>query len=406
MKICVDPGHGGNDTGAVGPTGLTESSVALAIGQYLAVTLESYSVGVRMTRTADVPVALGTRCAIANDWNADYFVSIHLNCDGPTACGIETLYKTNNGKALATPIQKQMIVATGDQDRGLKVRNDLYVLNGTKMPACLAETGFISNPDFETKFRTADYQQLLADAIAQGLAIYLHLGPGPEPVPPGPQGYKLLKTFKGTDIYQSLGDPTGIFFHAGMAIDADGAPTAYGPAGTEPLDYLANAGNPGNWWGITCDGSGGPYIQQSYHAAPGYYVSCTSLLNPQFPETNPDRFLNSQEIPFAVLPGSDGFGCNTGDLGLVYNAKTGDNIYAIVADRGPDVGEASIKVAQCLGVNPDPKTGGCDSGIVYLFWPNSGKGWQPVDTWFDQADALMTKWGGLDRLKNLIDQIW
>jgi len=187
MKICIDPGHGGKDTGALGPTGLTEASVALAISQYLADKLVALGLIVRLTRDTDVFIELGARCGIANIWAADYFVSVHLNCDGPTAAGIETLYKTDKGKALATPIQREMIEATGDTDRGLKYRSDLYVLNGTNMPACLAETGFISNPDFEAKFRTADYQILLADAIAAGVAQYLDLSPVPVPPQPEPK---------------------------------------------------------------------------------------------------------------------------------------------------------------------------------------------------------------------------
>ena len=69
--------------------------------------LEAPGLGVRFTRDSDVFIALATRAGIANDWNADYFVSIHLNSDGPT--GIETLYKTEKGKALVTSIQNSKI---------------------------------------------------------------------------------------------------------------------------------------------------------------------------------------------------------------------------------------------------------------------------------------------------------
>jgi N-acetylmuramoyl-L-alanine amidase len=186
VKICIDPGHGGHDPGAVGPTGLTEASVALAISLKLSDNLNAIGVDTLMTRSTDVFIELGTRCKIANDWKADYFVSVHLNSNGSSAVGIETLYKTNNGKALASPIQESMIVATGDTDRGLKQRTDLYVLNGTNMPAALAEVGFISNPGFEAKFRTDDYRQLVADAIAAGLADFLHLLSVPAPIPPAP----------------------------------------------------------------------------------------------------------------------------------------------------------------------------------------------------------------------------
>jgi N-acetylmuramoyl-L-alanine amidase len=170
MKICIDPGHGGNDSGAVGPSGLTESSVVLTISRKVSEKLAALAnVETLMTRSSNVFVELGKRCEIANEWGADYFVSIHLNSDGPTAVGIETLYTSTSGKALATPIQEAMVAATGDTDRGLKERDDLYVLNGTNMPAALAEAGFISHPTTESKLKTKEYQELLASAIVSGI---------------------------------------------------------------------------------------------------------------------------------------------------------------------------------------------------------------------------------------------
>lgn len=216
---------------------------------------------------------------------------------------------------------------------------------------------------------------------------------------------EILKVFAGKSIYYSLRDPLGILFQTGMAVDADGSPNAYHPNDTG-LDYLANAGKPGNWWGIAVDSGGIPYIQKSYHQSPGYYVSTTSLINPQFPSNNPDRYLNSERIPYIVLPVRDSFGCSNGDLGLVYNTKNGDNMYVIVGDRGPDIGEASIATAKALNINADPKRGGVTTGVVYLVWPKSGTGWQPVDKWFSQADALMKRWGGLTRLKTIISETW
>jgi N-acetylmuramoyl-L-alanine amidase len=185
-KICVDPGHGGKDPGAVGPTGVEEASVALLIAGKVVNGLQDLGMQTLMTRTTDVFIELGDRCAIANDWYADYFVSVHLNSNGGDAAGIETLYKSDKGKAVAKPVQEAMVMATEDKDRGLKYRDDLYVLNGTNMPAILAEVGFISNPDFEILFDTDEYQEILADAIVSGLAAFLGL-PVPIPVPPQPE---------------------------------------------------------------------------------------------------------------------------------------------------------------------------------------------------------------------------
>jgi N-acetylmuramoyl-L-alanine amidase len=109
IKICVDPGHGGHDPGAVGPTGLTEASRALIIGELVGSALLGHGVQVKLTRSTDVFIQLHVRCDIANDWEANYFVSIHCNSDGPSAKGIETLYTSPTGKELARPVQKALI---------------------------------------------------------------------------------------------------------------------------------------------------------------------------------------------------------------------------------------------------------------------------------------------------------
>lgn len=175
MKICVDAGHGGSDPGADGPTGLNEAPVVLDLAIKVADYLEYLGCEVRMTRTSDKYVALDVRCEIANNWGADYFVSIHCNSNGSTAVGVETLYASDSGKELATPVQKYMLEKTGDVDRGLKHRTNLYVLNGTDMPAILAEVGFISHPETESKLKTSDYKVAIAKGIVKGIAEYLGL---------------------------------------------------------------------------------------------------------------------------------------------------------------------------------------------------------------------------------------
>ena len=183
MKICIDPGHGGKDPGAVGPTGVAEAHVVLDVSLYLETLLRDFGLETVLTRRTDVFIELSQRCHIANKAQADFFVSIHANSDGPQAIGIETLYKTGDGKALAEPVQRRLIEATEDVDRGLKQRSDLYVLNGTGMPAILPEIGFISNPDTEFELKTADYQQLIAQAIRDGIVEFLQI---PLPTSPPP----------------------------------------------------------------------------------------------------------------------------------------------------------------------------------------------------------------------------
>jgi hypothetical protein len=217
----------------------------------------------------------------------------------------------------------------------------------------------------------------------------------------------LLKTIGGVKVYQ---EDNALLYLAGMQIDADGDELAYAPAGSDlsPLDYLANAGNPGNWWGISTDKSGNPYVQQPYHRGPGYHVSTTALFNGAFPESNPDRYLDASHIPFFVLPSDFGQNVKLGDLGFAYNTQTKDNNCMIYGDIGPkgQIGEASIGLAKTLGVNPDAKKGGTSSKIIcYWLQPGSSKGWQVVDTWWPQALANFQTWGGLKRLTALIPQI-
>ncbi len=173
VKIAIDPGHGGHDTGADGPQGLEEANTVLSISLLLADKLSDLGFEVMLTRETDVFIELGDRCSLANEWGADYFVSVHLNSNGQTAVGIETLFTSDTGEEFAAPIQNALIEATGDTDRGLKERNDLYVLNGTEMPAILLELGFISHPGTEEKLGTTEYKQLLVDAVAAGIQEYL-----------------------------------------------------------------------------------------------------------------------------------------------------------------------------------------------------------------------------------------
>lgn len=177
MKICIDPGHGGNDSGADGPTKLAEAKVVLDISHLVDQGLKAHGVGTRMTRSTDVYIELSDRCEIANEWDATYFVSIHCNSNGHDAKGIETLYASENGKKLATPIQAEMLAATGDVDRGLKHRTNLYVLNGTSMPAAMAEIGFISHPDTESKMKKDEWKRLMANAIVNGICKHCGITP-------------------------------------------------------------------------------------------------------------------------------------------------------------------------------------------------------------------------------------
>ena len=152
-KICIDPGHGGTDPGAVGQNGTKEKDVVLQISLLVKAALERNNIDVVMTRTADIAsgkLVIADRCKIANDANVDYLVSIHANADGDrddkTGYGTETwAYSTTSaGYPLAQAVQRELIAANGLTDRGVKVKA-WDILKGVKAPAILVETAFLNN---------------------------------------------------------------------------------------------------------------------------------------------------------------------------------------------------------------------------------------------------------------------
>ncbi len=157
-------------------------------------------------------------------------------------------------------------------------------------------------------------------------------------------------------------------FIAGMRIDADGSPHAYHPDNVSGLDDLTNAGKPGQWWGLACDHEGEPYVQRAGDPAPGFYVSQTALEYRQFNEEDPRRYVDSEQIPYIVLP--RGYPCKP-QLGCdvsVVNLRNKKFSHAIYGDVGPadQIGEGSIALAKALGINPDARTGGIANGILYI----------------------------------------
>jgi hypothetical protein len=185
---------------------------------------------------------------------------------------------------------------------------------------------------------------------------------------------KTLATIRGTAV--QIADDVSVSFRAGITIDADGSPRAYAPAGSglRGLDHLANAGRPGNWWGIATS-EHGPYIQGEDDPRPGFYVSTTSYQRRGFDLHDPRRYLDSEQVPFIVVPAQLRrmvapivLGCRA----LVTDLHTGKEVAAIVGDFGPatHLGEGSIALALELGINADPRTGGIDEArFLYTFWP-------------------------------------
>lgn len=173
-------------------------------------------------------------------------------------------------------------------------------------------------------------------------------------------------------------------YESGLAVDADGAPDAYGPEG-RGRDALANAGKPGSWWGVVTDtgkASGTPVVQGPSDPKPGFYVSSTSLQDPAKAASDPRRYVDSSTVPYVaisprLLKRSLAGGAQLGDVVAVANRTNGKVSYAVVADVGPKdkLGEGSIALAEALGVSGDPRHGGTAKGILYVVFPGSGKGW-------------------------------
>jgi hypothetical protein len=181
-----------------------------------------------------------------------------------------------------------------------------------------------------------------------------------------------------------LPNPDGSYtFVAGMTIDADGANGhdgskrgAYGPPGTKPLDWLANAGDEGNWWGIVTV-NGRPVVQKKSDPAPGYYISTTSYQRKGVAVTNPDRYLDSAVERFIVIPShwrKLARGVVLGCRATVRDSQTRLKFECIVGDFGPQnhLGEASMALAEAFGINADPKCGGVEAKrFTYTFFPDS-----------------------------------
>lgn len=169
MKVFINPGHDINvDPGAVNPrTGDRESVIALEAGKLLEKYLNAAGVQTKLLQDDN----LGWVCAESDAWGADLFVSIHCNAFNSQAKGTETLYKSFNGQRLANMIQSQIIRSVETVDRGVKKRDNLYVLNATDAVAVLVEMAFIDN-DHDLQFLLKDNLDAVVRAIARGITDY------------------------------------------------------------------------------------------------------------------------------------------------------------------------------------------------------------------------------------------
>jgi N-acetylmuramoyl-L-alanine amidase len=217
-KIVIDPGHGGHDTGTIGPDGLREKDLVLEVGRRLGKLLETrLGAEVVYTRKDDTFIPLETRTAIANQARADLFVSIHANSShDPDARGVETYYlnftsspdaldvaarenavseksiyelqdlvkkiamkeKIEESREFAADVQSSLHsgLATKSpaiRDRGVK-KAPFIVLIGANMPSILAEISFVSNPTDERHLATSEYRERIAESLYKGIARYVN----------------------------------------------------------------------------------------------------------------------------------------------------------------------------------------------------------------------------------------
>jgi N-acetylmuramoyl-L-alanine amidase len=216
-RIVIDPGHGGHDTGTIGPNGLEEKDLVLDVAKRLGKLLDArLGADVIYTRQDDTFIPLETRTAIANQEEADLFVSIHANSSrDPDARGVETYYLnfTSNANALEVAARENAVSdksihelqdlvkkialkekieesrefaanvqqslhnglstkSPGIRDRGVK-KAPFIVLIGANMPSILAEISFVSNPGDEKRLQTAEYRQRIAESLYKGISKYV-----------------------------------------------------------------------------------------------------------------------------------------------------------------------------------------------------------------------------------------
>lgn len=174
LVVVIDPGHGGQDPGAVGIGGLREKDVIMPISDEVSRILEKQGIQVIMTRDSDNFVSLDGRTKMANRADADLFVSIHANSMGmkrPDINGLETYY-FDSGRELAQTIHRNILRRLDVPDRRVR-RARFYVLRKSLMPSVLVEVGFVTGDKDSVKLANPAYRRRMAEAIASGILEYI-----------------------------------------------------------------------------------------------------------------------------------------------------------------------------------------------------------------------------------------
>lgn len=177
ILIVLDPGHGGEDEGCAAGE-VQEKTMNLAVASAAKEKLRDLGYQVMLTRENDEQrPSLEERVAAAKD--ADLFISIHQNaCEDPSAEGIEVIYSSHyageESRRLADLVRKYAVQSTGASVRELLENEELHVIRECRMPSCLVETGFLSNPDERTRLQSGEYQEQLAQGIASAVDLFFY----------------------------------------------------------------------------------------------------------------------------------------------------------------------------------------------------------------------------------------
>jgi N-acetylmuramoyl-L-alanine amidase len=177
VSLVLDAGHGGSDPGAQRGDA-QEKEMTLGIVNQLKKRLEANGAFITMTRSDDTFVSLEDRVKVTNLVMPKAFVSVHINALESTSDikGIETYFQTEQSRPLAEAIHNSLFTSLGVPNRGIR-KARFYVINHTSVPAILAEVGYISNKDEREKLISSDYQGKVADALAQGVILYVGKSP-------------------------------------------------------------------------------------------------------------------------------------------------------------------------------------------------------------------------------------
>lgn len=269
IKIGIDPGHGGDDSGAIGPTGLTEKEVNLATSLMMRDALEARGASVYMTRTDDSTVSLSARTDYVNSIPVDRFESCHYNSSGTASANYTGVhvYADSGGNCVASANSKDMAKKTALRlDAALNIGvvssncdniygvhgDDFYVLHHTSMPAMLTEASFISNPTEEGLLYTDARRCTIAGAIVNGIEDHYGV-PASDPPCAGPQpgtcaNPYLIDSFPYSDSNTTTGKSA--------SLDGYSCPPSSGSEAGPEVVYSVRINQPGSLTATISNGTG------------------------------------------------------------------------------------------------------------------------------------------------------